>query len=357
MRVYVLTLLFVVASVYLSGKSKVPVISRLLLLVAFLTMVLVAGLRDWRVGTDTGDYVRYFLRGDSFADALSVGFRTGEYAYQIFEWLVYRVTDQYAGLLLAIALIVVGCYSRAITAYSSNVALSFFIFIAMGFYTFFFNAGRQGISAGICALAIGPLLERNFRKYLVVIILAALFQKTALVMLPLYFLLNRENTLLLNMIYALIGVVAAVSLEKIVEVGAQFDPRYSAYAMAGEGGGLYISAFNVFLALLFLIFKKNIVVDREKYSVFLNMLIFGAIISLISAALQINPSGILRLTLYFTASVIFLWPIVFDNIGNRWLRVLFVFALLVGYTIFFVLTTQRFSNLVPYILNQDLIVF
>jgi len=67
-------------------------------------------------------------------------------------------------------LIVVACYQRVIVAHSANIGVSFFIFIAM-FYTFFFNAARQGIACAIFALAIGPLLKEISENMLVMFFL------------------------------------------------------------------------------------------------------------------------------------------------------------------------------------------
>lgn len=354
MLIYVITLFIVVLATYLARKSKSTIMGRFFIFVVFATMVFVAGLRDKSVGTDTGNYVRKFAEIQTFGDVLSIGNRTGEYGYVALSWIINFIFDGYYALLLVIAMIVVGCYQRAILSHSENIVISFFVFITMGFYTFFFNGARQGISCAICALAIGPLMDRNFRKYIFLIIIATIFHKSALVMIPVYFFLKEKNTLKTNIIYIFIGIASALSLQKVVDIMSEYDSRYESYATSGEGGGYYMVAFTCILTLFFLLFKKFVQIDRERYVLFLNMLIFGAIISVISAFLKINPSGILRFTLYFNVSVIFLWPIVYKNLANRSTRILFNYFFAVGYLVFFVLTTERFSKLIPYTFNQEL---
>lgn len=351
MTVYLATLFVVTLSAYLAHKSRSTALARVYLLITFATMVAVAGLRARGVGTDTWTYISHFERMTSLDAVFATGAATWEYGFWFLNWLVHFVSDQYMALFFAIAVIVVGCYQRAILACSSHIGISFFVFVTMGFYTFFFNGARQGIACAICALAIGPLLDRNLKKYLAYVLLAVLFHKTALVMIPVYFLLSRDNTLKMNILYGFIGVASALSLQRIVEIGAQFDMRYKAFGMATEGGGFYVTGFICILALFFLLIKNKITINRDHYNIFLNMFIFGAIISLISALLRLDPSGIMRLSLYFNVGAIFLWPIVYKNINNKLMKIFFNYSLFSFYTLYFILTTQRFSNLVPYIFN------
>jgi hypothetical protein len=352
MPVYLATLFVVTLSAYLAGKSRSRVHSRFWLMIAFVTMILVAGLRSRSVGTDTGTYVSYYARMTSLDTVLATGSATLEYGFWFLNWLVHFVSDQYMALFFAIAVIVVGCYQRAILAYSSHIGISFFVFMTMGFYTFFFNGARQGIACAICALAIGPLLDRNFCKYLFFVLLAALFHKTALVMVPVYFLLNRSNSLKTNLLYGLIGIAGALALQRLVEFGTQFDVRYEHYATAGEGGGYIMVAFSFLLTVFFFVYKNSVFTDRKVYDIFLNLLFFGTLISIISIFFKLNPSGIIRLTMYFNVSIIFLWPIVYKNIKKKSTRIFFSYIFVSGYLIFFVLTTDRFSNLTPYVFNS-----
>lgn len=328
--------------------------SRVFYFLAYVTMVFVAGLRNKSVGTDTGGYCQYFDKLQYLDDVVKIGEETQEYGYWIMNWLVHFISDQYMTLFIVIALIVIGCYQRMIIAYSANIVISFYVFITMGIYTFFFNGARQGIACAICALAIGPMMERNLIKYLGYILLACFFHKTAIIMVPVYFIFNKYNTLKSNILYGIIGITGFLSLQAIVDLGTELDARYATYADAGEGGGNYIIAFSCLLTLFFLAFKKKVHVHRGQYNLFLNMLIFGTVLSLTSFVARINPSGILRLALYFNVSIIFLWAIVFENITNRGNKMIVSFVFFVGYLAFFQLTTEKFSNLVPYTFNPSL---
>jgi hypothetical protein len=356
MLYYFLMLGVVVLCIQMANRTKsFADESKLFLFIAFAIMVLIAGLRDRTVGTDTGSYVKYFGDIRTFADVVVTGGRMGEYAFWLLTWLLHFISDQYVVYLFAIALIVVGCYQRAIIAYSNNIEISFFVFITMGFYTFFFNGARQGIACAIYALAIGPLLERNFKNYLGYVLLAFLFHKSAIILLPLYFVFSKTNTIKATMLIVLTGCMAAYFFQQIVELGSQVDTRYERYGTAGEGGGYFMVAFGCALCLFFLLFRKSVHVDKDHYGLFLNMFIFGTMVGVVSSLLSTNPSGFLRYNLYFNISAVFLWPIVFRNITDRWSKLLMGYIFVVGYLVFFALTTQRFSDLIPYTLNRSIL--
>ena len=318
-------------------------------------MVLVAGLRSYSVGTDSGSYVRYFNIIRTFADVTANGQIMGEYGFWILTWLIHFISNQYMAFFLVIALIVVGCYQWVIVKHSARIEISLFVFITMGFYTFFFNGARQGIACAIFALAISPLLEKNFPKYLLYVLFAFLFHKTAIMLLPVYFFSSKANTFKNNMIIILIGCLAVIFMDKIVDVASQVDVRYAAAAARGqgEGGGYFVSGFIFLLGIFFLMFKKSIHIDRVKYDLFLNLFIFGLMIGVASSVVSANPSGILRYTIYFNVVAVFLWPIVFINLTDRLSKFLVGYIFILGYLIYFALTTERFSNLIPYTLNRS----
>lgn len=355
MSIYLITLLVVCLCSKYASEVKNNTISTLLLFVSFSTMIFVAGLRDWSIGTDSIDYVRYFERVETFADSAELAMKTKEYGYWTLSWLVHRFSGQYIFLFLSIALVVVSCYQRTILKYSYNSTISFYVFITLGFYTFFFNGARQGLACAICALAVGPLIRSEFKKYVVVVLVATLFHKTALIMLPLYFLLRKKNTLRTNALFGVLALVAALSLPYVVDTFSQYDSRYQGYGASGEGGGFLMSAFNIVLWLFFYVFQQRASIGkRQYYSVFLNMLFFSAVISLTSIVLRINPSGILRLTVYFNIGAIFLLPLCYESFSNRLSKKVFISVTGVFLVVYFVMTTSSFGQLVPYALNNSL---
>jgi len=278
----------------------------------------------------------------------------GEWGFWVLTWLAHLVSNEYAIYFTFIALVFIGCCMRAITLYSSSIAISLFVFISMGFYGEVFNGARQAVACGFFMLSIGPMLEGNFKKFLGFILIAFLFHKTAIMTLPAYLIFNKPNNLRNNLLIVLIGCVGLVFFERIVEIASTFDERYAEYANTDIGGGFKTVAFSVATAVFFLLFRSHVQIGRAWYDRFLNIFLFGVMIGIVSSILNANPSGILRYRIYFSQFVCFLWPIVFKNIPDRASKFLVWYIFIWVFLTFFVLTTQRFSNLVPYEFNSHI---
>ncbi len=314
-------------------------------------MVFVAGIRDRTVGTDSQGYIWFFNHTQNFSDVMFYGSEMQEYAAWTMIWLARLASKEYMALFFIIAVIVVGCYQKAIMEYSESIEISFFVFIAMGFYLFFFNGARQGIASAIYALAIGEMLKKNFIKYAAYVLLAFLFHKTAIMLLPVYFVFNRPNTFKSNMFTAVVGSFAILFINTIVSFASSIDARYAKYGTAGGGGGYYSIGFNFLLGVFFMAFRNSILTDRYRYDRFLNLFLFGVMIGIVSTILRTDPSGLLRYGEYFNIVAIFMWPIVFINLTDRLSRFILGYSFVVFYLIFFVMTTTTFSNFIPYIVN------
>lgn len=349
---YLLVLLAVVVIAYLGRIANNRLLRGISLGTVGLILVGFAGLRDVSIGTDTGNYVRQFLR----ADVTSSITRTTEVGYSFLVWSVRELTDSYAVLLSLIAMIVVGCYLVTIRKTVQRYETALFVFVCLGVYTFFFNGARQGIAAALCFAALPFLLERRALPYLLIVGAAALFHHTALVALPLYYLISPrlDITKLLLVAGATLGLI--VLLENFVELATELvSEKYAGYARQGKGGGAVLASFLVSQGVGFFLLRDRIGNLKEEYALLLNIYLIGLVPVVAAVVTDVNPSGILRFHLYFSPVSILLWPMVFRNVRGPSERAFFGFIFLVFMMSFFVLTTVTFSDLTPYKLNQDIL--
>ena len=353
MTPYLLLLLFVTGLAYLGRRSGHKFIRRTSLVVVGGALVLFAGLRDYRVGMDTGNYVHQFRNSESFASVVG---GHNEVGYNFLSWLARSASDSYSVLLLLIAAVVVGCYLPTIVKLSRRYETALFLFITLGVYTFFFNGARQGIAAAICFAALPFLLQRRAWAYFLMVGFAILFHKTAFVALPLYFLAAPR----LGAVRVGLLVVAAVVLVVFLRVFVGFvadllDDKYAAYAEAGEGGGTVMLAFLFGQGAVLLGLTGTIRQDqRALYCRLLNIYLIGLVIAIAAVVSSVNPSGLLRLHVYFSSMAILLWPIVFSQYATTPLRGIISMGFLAVTIAFFVMTTTAFSALTPYRINPTL---
>ncbi|MBI5074996.1 MAG: EpsG family protein [Nitrospirae bacterium] len=352
MIIYFVLLLIVITSIYFAHRltaARLPL--SILYFIALAAMVIVAGLRSSYVGTDSGNYVRWFEHLREFSDIFEIPLEPG---FFILAWTAHFISDNYMALFFLIAMVVTSCFVWVIRKYSSGPELSFFVLLVAGYLFVSYNGIRHGLANSIYFLSIGAIYRRKFWLYLLVVAAAYFFHKSVLIALPAYFLITRKSTPRIYFIILLSGIVGVLFFEYFIEIGQYIDPRYGQYGEASEEGlGLLSLAFTSTLCAFFLMFKRFVVVDRDKYDALLNMFLLATVIAIASAILETSASGIRRLGWYFTLSEILLWPIVYQNIRNRQ-RPIFLFYFVPLYLMYYGMSLTRFSNMVPYTFNPAL---
>lgn len=348
---YLLLLGFVTVTAYLGRRSGNVLIRRLSLLAVGSAMVLFAGLRDSRIGTDTGTYLAHFYASESFG----IVYEHEEFGYYFLSWLARTLSPSYAMLLLIVAFIVVGCYVATATRVVKRYETALYLFVSLSVYTFFFNGARQGIAAAICFLAIPFLLERRLWPYIALVSVAATFHRTALIALPLYWIASPNLRWQRLVVLAAATGLAVAFLGIFVGLAADLlGDKYAQYADSGEGGGEVWVTFFVGQGALLYCFKSMVPDPDAKYARLLNIYLAGLVPAVASTLSSVDPSGLLRLHLYFSPVAILLWPMVFEQFKTTAARGVLSTGFAAMTLAFFVMTTTTFSHLVPYRLNTSL---
>lgn len=347
---YLLLTLFVTVTAYVGRLSGNRLIGRASLVIAGAVLVAFAGFRDYRIGTDTGNYVYQFSQIYSLDSALE---KSTEVGYNVLVWLASSASDSYASLLILIATVVIVLYVSTIVRFVKHYETGLYLFVALGSYTFLFNGARQAIAAAICFWAIRFILDRRFIPYAAAISVAMLFHKTALVALPLYFLAAPKFRL--SRLAALTASAVALTgfLSVFVYAAAYLlDDRFAIYKDVTQGGGEILTAFLAGQGAVLIWFRSFVKENQEVYTRLLNIYLIALVPAIVSVISSLNPSGPLRLQIYFSAVSILMWPMIFRQIRDPRQRGLIGGAFVVVTMAFFIMTTSTFSGLTPYRLNE-----
>ena len=143
--------------------------------------------------------------------------------------------NRYIFILLVTIFIYINIYN-AIKRYTNNYALALLVF--MGFWFFFtFTYLRQVLAVSFAWYAIKYILQRNWKMYLLVMIIALSFHNSAFIFAPLYFIpvrKYRRNTVLgIAIVCFLLGITGIPSL------------IYDAYDEVAEYAGVKTSYTNI----------------------------------------------------------------------------------------------------------------
>lgn len=337
---YLFILGFVMFWIFLEKKS----LNRKAFWIPLSALTIFASIRSYLVGTDTGSYTANFRNSLHpeyyyFRDEI-------EYGYQLLEYYLLHITNNYFWLFFSCSIIVVGSYLYILKKKSKDYFLSVFIFITFGFYLFYFNGLRQGLAMAVVALATPYLINKNFIKFSLIIILASFFHKTALIMFVFYFIIHLKFKLELKAIAIFLASLGISG--NVIKYLGDVNEKYSGYSEVSEQKGGYLTLLFYFLISLFIyLYYKKYSVKDENYYILMQLHIYGVLFLIPVAFLGANPSGPQRLLFYFVWVSTLLIPFILKELNSRVIYWAFIFLAFIYYTM-----VLGFGNLLPYHLNE-----
>ena len=155
-----------------------------------LVLILVAGLRYY-VGTDFG---AYYINSSSYllTDLWDRIVALNEPGIVLLSLIGNAFIRNDQTLIFVCSLFTIILFVFTIFKRSPTFTVSMLLFLFLGVWHGSFNGIRQYLAAAIIFAGFNYIIERKFFRYLLIILLAFLFHKTALVMIVPYFILNRK---------------------------------------------------------------------------------------------------------------------------------------------------------------------
>lgn len=322
-------------------------------LVAFI-LILFATVRSSAVGTDTNNYVGSFTSSLYRVKNIFTSEGSLEIGYLALEKLALQISHEYWALLFTIACICVLPVFFTIRKLSRQFLLSIFLYISLGTYLFFFNGARQAIAASIISISIIFIINKNIFKYVLVVVIASLFHRSALIMLPFYFILNFTFSYFRILIYAALGFIAMYYYTTLIGVfDEKLEDRYIEYENRGATGGYLLAIFYVLISMFLVVIRSK--VEKyylNEYDVYLNMCVSASLVYLVVVVTG-SDVNFLRVSLYFSMGHILIWPIVFKY--TNFFKIPFTkFIFFMGHLMFFYIYLDKMSDFTPFKFNIEL---
>lgn len=200
---------------------------------AIVCIILVSGLRN-----TIGD--TYF-----YMHAYSVSDFTWEYVrdnkdpgFSILQMILKNISDNPQILIFVTALITNLLIGITLYKHSRMIELSFYVYITAGMFTVSMNGIRQFLAASIIFIATKYLLNGDFKKYAFIVILASTVHQSALVLIPIYFIVRREawtKVTFLLLALAIFIVMGFTQFSEMLFVSLE-NTQYGNYSTFEEGG-------------------------------------------------------------------------------------------------------------------------
>lgn len=347
MCIYLIVLILVVALSALAEKKTNILYS----IVVAIPLIIVSGIR-WNVGTDFGTYYYTFNKILSFPFSILISNSYGDFipferGFSILVWIIGVISKEPQVVIFFISVFNVGMVIYCLKKYSKSFTLSVYLYITMMVYFSAFNGMRQWIASIILFWAIKYIWNDNFIKYFICVILASTIHISALIMIPVYFIVKERPFGRKIFIIIILLIVVSMRLDSILDKFENITSgtRYESYTtINNEDDGVNI--FRVLVAFIPIImsfmYYMNYKNDKK-----MNILINFAMMNFLVLCLATKSTYISRFSMYFEIYNLLLYP-KFINGLKKGQRSLFCTLVVICFFAYMCMLLPVDSNLLPY---------
>jgi len=303
--------------------------NKLLVFGAMASLVITSGLRS-NIG-DTFNYKNIYVENDFTWEYI---LSQKDYGFGILQMILKNYLSEDPQIMIfTTALITNVLIVTIFYHYSRMIELSLYVYITGGLFLVSMNGIRQVLAAAIAFTAINYLLKGNWFKYSLIVLLAASFHLSALVLIPIYFLVRFRAWSKVTIVVIICTILVVLGFDKFTALlfTALENTQYSDYENFDEGGSNIIrsavAGAPLFIAYLGRRKLKALFPDSD-YIV--NMAILGFVFMLISTQSWIFA----RISIYFELYQLILISWIVPLFNKKDGKVLY-YGILVCYLIYY----------------------
>lgn len=228
--------------------------------------LLLAGASALRIYTGN-DYQTYISH---FHDIYRGNYVVTERGFNLVVTAVYRFFQKECYLVIfgIFAFLTVGVFLKALYDQSVDFSMSFFLFMMLGAYFQTYNTVRYYFALAIVLYSMRYILRKQYIRFLITILIASLFHKTALIVIPLYLLAVIRWKWQHLMIAGLLAISGLFFQEQYMTLFVRLYPSYvNEEEYLASGGFSIINVLRCAVVLAFSLYalkgNKEWYADRE----------------------------------------------------------------------------------------------
>jgi len=268
-------------------------------------------------GNGDGDYFTYIQYSKyitTFESVINNNFPM-EIGFRIISYFINIINANQQFVIIIMNAISITCVGIFINRYSSNKMMSVFLFLPF-YFSFDMHTARTAVAIGISLLSLKYVIDKNFFKFLIVVLVSSAFHTISLAVLIIYFLAYLKinvkfGILLITMVVISTSIVSVdktvISLFDMIGLHS-IGSRYSIY-VSNESYGY---AFNIFdprliIAIgLFVFAKLRLPNPNEIEKLLINITWLSAIVMIV---MREHTIFVIRMSSFFTIYSIVLVPL------------------------------------------------
>ncbi len=339
---------------YLTGT--IPHVKRYERLIIFLSMFILWFVVSFseNVGPDYDSYAFMYDRLNESFFKQEFLFKISAYLFRAndlpFSWFYFTITSVYLIFIYHIFL-----------KYRNMVCLNFLIFIIMpyGLIEGGFNYLRQNIAVALFYFSLHLIIERKLFKYVLINTVGALFHKSAILLFPLYIILQKNWStkkcmilFILTFVFSVSMIIPAVKVAVLNVLGmlpfygstyVNFKNGAFVNALSGKGIASYI--YQVIPLLVLVYYKDRVIVTKIE-----NMMFNITFLSLLALTLALDVRIMLRLEYYFVLAKVFSLPLLLRLCTTKLSRTVWLLIFILYFSLYLIALyfTGLEKNLIPY---------
>lgn len=230
---------------------------RFFLIIAILILGLVTGFRNANVGTDLNyTYIPNFNK--ILIGEVNV---YSEKGFVLFNQILQVFSTNYRILIVVTSLIFSFCLCQISVKKSKNSVMCLVAVVLSTFYFTSLNNIRQCLAAIILIEGFNFIYEKKLLPYLITILIAFIFHKTAIIMIPIYFLINSNIIRKYFLKLVILSLILLPIISKIFIYIIGFT-KYAYYFNSSFNNG-DINLINILINFVWLIISLALL-DKEK---------------------------------------------------------------------------------------------
>ncbi|SFL11029.1 EpsG family protein [Paenibacillus sp. 1_12] len=296
--------------------------------IVMITFVMIAGLRK-NIG-DTFFYMHsYVVDPYSWQFVMS----SKDIGFGLFQMVLKQFSNDPQLLVFTTALITNVLIVGVLYKYSRLFELSLYVYITSGFYIVSMNGIRQFLAGAILFAATKYIFDGNWKKYFLVVLLASTIHQSALILIPIYFIVRRRAWTSATFVLLSFAILLVIGYNQISDMmfSALEDTQYGNYKDFKEGGANLIRVAVEGVPILFAYMgrdKLREIFPKSDYVV--NM----SILSLVFMVIATQNWIFARFTIYFGLYNLILISWIVKLFVKRH-QIIIYYAIIICYFIYF----------------------
>jgi len=306
-------------------------ISSIIIFISFMILILLIGCRE-SVGTDYDSYMYYynFISNLNFDELSVVDWEYG--AVFIFK-LTSLIFNNEKAIMIVLAILTIYPLYKLNKLYDYKYLPYSILTYSLMLLPFSMNGMRQAIAMSFMALSVGYLMKENKLKSITSIIIAFLFHKSAIIVIPYLVLFMIKKGRKIERDYTLVTLFISVIIlffnEQLISLGFISEYDYYLTNINIENISLNTFLFHIPFILIMLCFSNK---EQNHLNLLKGLVISGIILDIIGTSKQYLS----RIALYYTMFEILLVPMLLKHINNQTTKKLISFLYVIFLVIYFV---------------------